>query len=48
MKMRVVYVGMSILRCLKEELTWAMDRWLWTTSNKLLGKTIIHITRELK
>ena len=25
----MAYVGIYVLRCLKEELAWARDKWLW-------------------
>ena len=30
-----------ILRCLKEELSWAIDKWLWLIINTMLFKTVI-------
>ena len=27
-KVGVAYMNVSVLRCLKEELTWAIDKWL--------------------
>ena len=32
-------VNVCILRHLKEELAWAIDKWLWVISNKMLFKT---------
>ena len=36
----MVYVGLHVLRCLKEELAWAIDKRLQVTSNKMLFKTV--------
>ena len=30
-----------LLRHLKEELGWAIDKWLWVISNKILFKTVV-------
>ena len=38
-KMGVVYMGMHVSRHLKEELAWAIDKWLRVISN--LIKTVI-------
>ena len=35
-KVGVAYVNIRILRHLKEELAWAIDRWLQIISNKIL------------
>ena len=40
-KVGVVYVNVHILKRLKEELTWAIDKWLRVISNKMLCKTVI-------
>ena len=32
-------VGVSVARCLKEELAWATDKWLWI----VLFKTVIPV-----
>ena len=37
----VAYMNVSVLRCLKEALGWAIDKWLWLIINKMLLKTII-------
>ena len=37
-------VNICISRCLKEELTWAIDKRLWVISNKMFGYT----TKKLK
>ena len=31
----MAYVNVYILRCVKEELAWAIDRWLRVVSNKI-------------
>ena len=36
-----MYVDVCILRRLKEELTWAIDKLLWVVSNKMMFKTVI-------
>ena len=40
-KVGVVYVNVCVLRCLKEELAWVIDKWLWVISNKMLFKTVV-------
>ena len=30
-----------VLRHLREELSWVVDKWLWVISNKMLFKTVI-------
>ena len=35
MKVGVVYANIHVLKCLKEELAWAIDEWLWIISNKM-------------
>ena len=37
----MVYVNIHILRNLKEELAWAIDKWLQVISNVMLFKTAI-------
>ena len=37
----VAYVNVCISRCLKEELAWAIDNWLWLINNTMLFKTVI-------
>ena len=34
-KVGVVCVGVVVLRCLKEELAWAIDKWVQVISNKM-------------
>ena len=40
-KVGLVYVNVSISRCLKEELAWVIDKWLQVISNIMLFKTVI-------
>ena len=40
-KVSVAYVGVHISRHSKEELAWALDKWLWVIGNKMLLKTVI-------
>ena len=40
MKVGVVYVKIHILRHLKEELAWAIDKQFQVISNKMLFKTL--------
>ena len=40
-KVDVGYMGVHILRCLKEELAWATDKQLWVISNIMLFKTVL-------
>ena len=35
-KVGVVYVNVHISRSFKEELVWAIDKWLWVISNTML------------
>ena len=35
-KVGVVYVNVHISRSFKEELAWAIDKWLWVISNTML------------
>ena len=37
----VAYVNVPVLRYLKEELDWVIDKWLWVISNTMLFKTVI-------
>ena len=39
-----MYLGIHILKCLKEELAWATDKWFRITSNIILSYT----TKEIK
>ena len=41
MRMGVAYVNVCVLRHLKEELAWGIDKQLWVVSNKMLFKTVI-------
>ena len=41
-------MGVRVLRCLKEELSWAADKRLWIISNIMLFKTVILLTKKLK
>ena len=36
-----MYMNIFVSKCLKEELAWAIDKWLWVVSNKMLFKTNI-------
>ena len=40
-KVGVAYVNVRILRCLKEELAWVIDKRLQVVSNKMLFKTVV-------
>ena len=37
----VAYMNVRISRHLKEELAWAIDKWLWLIINTILFKTVI-------
>ena len=39
----VTYVNVRVLRCLKEELSWAIDKQLWLIINTMLFKTVISL-----
>ena len=41
MKVSVMYMNVHVLRRLKEELAWVIDKRLWVISNKLLFKTVV-------
>ena len=43
-----MYVNVCVSRHLKEELAWAMDKWFWVISNKMLFKTVSYTTKNLK
>ena len=43
MKVGVVYVGVHMSRCLKEELAWATNKRLWVISN-----IMIYTTKKLR
>ena len=47
-KLGVVHVNVHVLRHLKEELAWAIDKRIWVTSNKMLFTTVIRTTNKLK
>ena len=42
-KVGVVYVNVRVLRWLKEELAWVIDKWLRAISNNMLFKTIVSL-----
>ena len=42
-KVGVAYVNIHILKHLKEELAWAIDKQLWVISNKMIFKTVISL-----
>ena len=44
----MAYVNVCISRCLKEELAWAIEKWLLVVSNKMIFKTVIRTTKKLK
>ena len=44
--MGVVYVNVSVLKRLKEELAWAIDKRLRVVSNKMLFKTVIPLKKK--
>ena len=37
----VAYINVHVLRCLKEELSWAVDKWLQLIINTMSFKTVI-------
>ena len=39
----VAYVNVCVLRRLKEELGWVIDKWLWLIINTMLFKTVIPV-----
>ena len=39
-------MNIRVLRCLKEELAWAIDKQLQVTSNKMLFKTVIPLRKK--
>ena len=41
--MGMVYMGVHVLRHLKEELAWATDKWLHIISTIVLFKTVIPV-----
>ena len=44
----VTYMNICVSRCLKEELSWAIDKWLRLIINTVLFITVIYITKNLK
>ena len=42
----MAYVNVRVLRCLKEELAWVIDKWLWVISNKMLFKTVVPLRKR--
>ena len=40
-KVGMAYVNVRVLKCLQEELVWAIDKQLPVISNKMLFKTVI-------
>ena len=44
----MIYIGIRISRCVKEELAWVTDKWLHVISIGMLFKTVIYATKELK
>ena len=36
-----MYVNVCVSRHLKEEIYWAIDKWLWVVSKTMLFKTVI-------
>ena len=43
----IQYMKLHVLRCINEELAWAINNWLWFISNKMLFKTVTHATKKL-
>ena len=39
----MAYVNVRVSRRLKEELSWAIDKWLWLIFNTMLFKTVIPV-----
>ena len=37
----MAYVNVRVSKSVKEELAWAIDKWLWVFSSKMLFKTVI-------
>ena len=37
----MLYVNVHVSTHLKQELAWAIDKWLWLISNTMLFKTVI-------
>ena len=40
-KVGVAYMNVCVSKQLKEELAWAIDKWLRVISNKMLFKTVV-------
>ena len=47
-KMSVACMNVRVSRHLKQELAWAIDKWLRVISNPMLFKTVIYTTKNLK
>ena len=45
--MKVGACGVCISRCLKQNLTWAIDKQFWFISSVILFKTVIYTAKEL-
>ena len=44
----MAYVNIRVLKSLKEDLAWAIDKRLRIVSNKMLFKTVSYTTKKLK
>ena len=44
----MAYMNVCISKRLKEELAWAIDKWLCVISIKMLFKTVVRTTKKLK
>ena len=44
----MAYMSVHISRCLKEELTWAIDKQLWHIIDTMLFKTVTYTAKNLK
>ena len=42
-----MYMNVHVMGCLKEELAWAIDKWLWVISNTNVIKNS-YTTKKLK
>ena len=42
----MAYVNVHVLRHLKEELAWVIDKWLWVISNKILFKIVLPLRNQ--
>ena len=47
-KVGLAFVNVRVSKRLKEELSWAIDKWLRVISNKILFKTVVYTTKKLK